>query len=93
VNPCRMTSPTDVGLRLCWASSALGGGFPNEFAMTLRHRGDAENRVTGDRLLGRQVLDAVGVEVHHLAVPRDQRRDAGELAVVHQRAHRPLERP
>ena len=58
----------------------------------LGHRRDAEDRVAGDRLLGRQILNAVGVEVDDLAVSCDERRDAGELAVVHQRAHRPLKR-
>ena len=55
------------------------------------HRREAEDRVLRDRFLCLQILDAVGVEVHDLAVSRDERRDTGELAVIHQPAHRPLE--
>ena len=58
----------------------------------LGHGGDAEDGVGGDRLLARQILNAVGVAVHDLAMPGDERRDTGELAVVDERAHRPLER-
>ena len=58
----------------------------------LGHRREAKDRVAGDRLLRRQILDAVRVEVDDLAVPRDERRDTGEFAVVHQRAHRLLNR-
>jgi hypothetical protein len=57
----------------------------------LGHRREAEDRVPGDRLLGRQILDAVCVDVHNLAVSCDERRHTCELTVVHQRAHRLLE--
>ena len=68
---------------------ALGHGVVEQL-LALR-RGE-EHRVTGDRLLGRQILDAVRVEVNNLTVPCNERRDTGELALVHQRTHRSLER-
>src|SRR5262249_30461779 len=58
----------------------------------LGHRREAEDGVASHRRLRRQILDAVRVKVHDLAVPRDERRDVGKLAVIDKRTHRLLER-
>src|SRR5262249_31326219 len=57
----------------------------------LGHRREAEGGVASHRLLRRQILDAVRVEVDDLAVPPDERRDVGQRALLDKRTHRLLE--
>ncbi len=58
----------------------------------LGHGREAKDGVASHWLPGRQILDAVRVKVHDLAVPRHERRDVGKLALIDKRTHRLLKR-
>ena len=53
----------------------------------LAHRIDAKDAVRRHRLVGVDVLFADGVEMHDLAVSRDERDDARELSLIHDALH------
>jgi hypothetical protein len=64
-----------------------------------RHRIDAEERIRGHRRAGRCAsrervagLDAIGLELRHLAFARQQRDHAGDVLVGHRLGHARIER-